>query len=145
MKAANDVLIAGVLLLGCCALAVATNGAAMRGILAPKPIRSRSLGWLHAFTIIAGHLPQTPSLTFKVIQLYSDGTQAAWTQTEAPGSTADLDNPAPVLTLAPSTQISSAQASTGLKAPASTASVVLAIIAAAALGVAISNRIRTSL
>jgi hypothetical protein len=40
---ANDVLIPGVVLLGCCALAVATNGAAMRGILAPyAPLRSRA-------------------------------------------------------------------------------------------------------
>jgi uncharacterized protein YcnI len=105
-------------------------------------------GEFGAFTIIAGQLPETPSLTFKAIQIYSDGTQVAWTQTEAPGSTADLDNPAPVLPLAPSTQDLAAQASTHPKAPANTTPLVLAIIAvvfaAGALGVAISSRIRKS-
>ena len=57
-------------------------------------------GEFGAFTIIAGQLPNTGSLTFKAIQGYADGSKVAWTQTEAPGSTAALDNPAPVLSLA---------------------------------------------
>lgn len=51
------------------------------------------------FTIIAGQLPDAASLTFKAIQGYADGSRVAWTQTEAPGSNADLDDPAPVLSL----------------------------------------------
>lgn len=51
------------------------------------------------FTIIAGQLPDAASLTFKAIQGYADGSRVAWTQTEAPGSVADLDDPAPVLNL----------------------------------------------
>lgn len=101
-------------------------------------------GEFGAFTIIAGQLPDTASLTFKAIQLYSDGTQVAWTQTEAPGSTADLANPAPVLTLA---KASSATASRGNSSSA-TAAVILAIgsllIAAAALAYTITNRRRVT-
>jgi uncharacterized protein YcnI len=70
-------------------------------------------GEFGAFTVIAGQLPDTASLTFKAIQRYADGSQVDWTQTEAPGSTADLDHPAPVLTLA---QGNEAGASTTAKA-----------------------------
>src|SRR5579875_2224331 len=68
-------------------------------------------GEFGAFTIIAGQLPDAPALTFKAIQLYSDGSQVDWTQTEAPGSHADLDNPAPVLTLAKTGSSGSSDAS----------------------------------
>jgi uncharacterized protein len=58
-------------------------------------------GHFQQFIIIAGQLPKVTSLTFKAIQSYSDGTTVRWIDTQAPGSTADLAHPAPVLTLAP--------------------------------------------
>jgi periplasmic copper chaperone A len=89
------------------------------------------------FTIIAGQLPDAPSLTFKAIQTYSDGTVVSWTDVEAPGSTADLDHPAPVLTLP------KAAASTG-GGSSDTGAVILSIvalvIAAAAAGYAFVSR-----
>jgi uncharacterized protein len=57
-------------------------------------------GHFQQFVIIAGLLPSVSSLTFKAIQTYSDGTTVSWIDTPAPGSTADLAHPAPVLTLA---------------------------------------------
>ena len=57
-------------------------------------------GEFGAFTIIAGQLPDTATLTFKAIELYSDGSEVDWTQVDAPGSTAELDDPAPVPHLA---------------------------------------------
>jgi periplasmic copper chaperone A len=115
-------------------------------------------GEFGAFTIIAGQLPDASSLTFKAIQLYSDGSQVDWTQTEAPGSTADLDNPAQVLTLAPAASgsggASSAPASTGPNSSASGSSgktsntgplvigIVALVVALAALGLAVVGRAR---
>ena len=115
-------------------------------------------GEFGAFTIIAGQLPDTPTLTFKAIQLYSDGSQVDWTQVEAPGSTADLDNPAPVLTLAtasdssdgssatasPSAAAAAEQPSAPAKSSSNTVPVVLGVIALlialVALGVAVRPR-----
>jgi uncharacterized protein len=89
------------------------------------------------FTIIAGQLPDAPSLTFKAIQSYSDNTTVSWTEVEAPGSTADLDHPAPVLTLAKAADSSSGGSS-------NTGPIILSIIAlvvaAAALGYAFVTR-----
>jgi uncharacterized protein len=75
-------------------------------------------GEFGAFTVIAGQLPDTPSLTFKAIQTYRDGSQVDWTQTEAPGSTADLDNPAPVLALSPASAAGATPASVATSNPA---------------------------
>jgi uncharacterized protein len=63
-------------------------------------------GHFQQFVIIAGLLPNVSSLTFKAIQLYSDGTTVSWIDTPAPGSTADLAHPARVLTLAPAASAS---------------------------------------
>jgi len=57
-------------------------------------------GEFGAFTIIAGQLPDASSLTFRAIQLYSDGSQVAWNEVAAPGSKEEPQNPAPVLQLA---------------------------------------------
>jgi uncharacterized protein YcnI len=73
------------------------------------------------FTIIVGQLPDTASLTFPAIQTYSDNTVVKWVQVEAPGSTADLDHPAPVLTLAAASGDSSGTAASGTGASSGTA------------------------
>ena len=57
-------------------------------------------GFFGEFTIIAGKLPDgVSSLTFKAVQSYSDGTQVAWIEQPAPGSSAEAEHPAPTLTL----------------------------------------------
>jgi uncharacterized protein len=51
------------------------------------------------FTIIAGQLPDAESLTFKAVQYYRGGAVVKWDQVAAPGSSAEPENPAPVLAL----------------------------------------------
>ena len=66
---ADNALIGGVFLLGCCGLAVAVNGAAMRPILAPHaPIRSR------AYLV----LRVTECLTLVAVGVYFLTSQAQW-------------------------------------------------------------------
>ena len=52
------------------------------------------------FDIAVGQLPKTESVTFKVLQSYSDGTVVRWIEEKAPGSTQDPEHPAPQLSLA---------------------------------------------
>ena len=106
------------------------------------------------FTLIAGQLPETASLTFKAIQTYSDGSVVSWIQVPAAGQTADdVDYPAPVLALgaAGSGSAGSGVTVSATTAPASTTlptvlaviALVLALVACAAvLAAAISRRKR---
>jgi uncharacterized protein len=103
-------------------------------------------GEFGAFTIIAGQLPNAKSLTFRALQTYADGSVVKWIEQAAPGSTAEPENPAPVLTLAKA-GTSTSSATKAAKAPSNTGPVVLSIIAlvvaAAALGYAFVTRART--
>lgn len=56
-------------------------------------------GQFDQFSFIAGQLPDAKSLTFKVVQDYSDGSSQSWIEEPAPGSSAEPEHPAPVLTL----------------------------------------------
>lgn len=56
-------------------------------------------GQFDEFVFIAGQLPKVASLTFKAVQTYSDGSSVSWIEEPAPGSTAEPEHPAPVLTL----------------------------------------------
>ncbi len=56
-------------------------------------------GQFDQFVVIAGQLPDAGTLTFKVVQTYSDGKTTSWIDVAAPGSTAEPEHPAPVLTL----------------------------------------------
>lgn len=106
------------------------------------------------FTILAGQLPRAATITFRAIQVYADGLQVGWTQVAAPGSGAEPEFPAPVLSLAPAAStLSPASSSTTAsasaapaKAASDTASKSLAIVAialaAAALSVAVVTRAR---
>src|SRR6185312_5523285 len=67
---------------------------------ANSPAAGIKPGQFDEFVIIAGLLPKVNSLTFKAIQTYSDGSQVAWIETPAPGSSAEPEHPAPVLSLA---------------------------------------------
>ena len=51
------------------------------------------------FDVIVGQLPDTPSVTFRVLQTYSDGHVERWIVSQAPGAAAP-QFPAPVLHLA---------------------------------------------
>lgn len=82
-------------------------------------------GFFGQFTIIAGQLPEKAStLTFKAIQTYSDGSTVSWIEEPAPGSTAEPEHPAPVLTLGPaatsSTGVSPVPAGSASTSPAAT-------------------------
>ncbi len=58
-------------------------------------------GFFGQFTIIAGKLPDgVAQLTFKAVQQYSDGSSVSWIEQPAPGSSAEPEHPAPVLSLA---------------------------------------------
>ena len=91
------------------------------------------------FTILAGQLPETSTITFKALQIYSDGSVVRWIETAAPGSKDEPEHPAPVLTL-------SASETKTADAPSNTGPVVLSIVAlvvaAAALGVAVVGYVR---
>lgn len=56
-------------------------------------------GQFDQFVLSVGPLPKADSMAFKVIQSYSDGSQVAWIEVPAPGSSAEPEHPAPVLTL----------------------------------------------
>jgi uncharacterized protein YcnI len=110
-------------------------------------------GEFGAFTIIAGQLPDVSTLTFKAIQRYSDGSEAKWIETAAPGSNAQPEHPAPVLTLAAAAPpASSASASAAASASQSggkasntgpiVLSIVALVVAAVALGLGVVSRAR---
>jgi uncharacterized protein len=98
-------------------------------------------GQFEQFTLIAGQLPDASSITFKAIQTYSDGSVVSWIETPAPGSSAEPDHPAPVLSLAAASGDSTSSSSSKTS---NTVPIVLSIVAlvlgAAALGVAVVGR-----
>lgn len=103
-------------------------------------------GEFGAFTIIAGQLPDAPSITFRALQTYSDGSVVRWNQTAAPGSTDEPENPAPVLELANDGRVEQAAAPTRA-ATASIAlplslSIVALVVATGAAVVALGSRSR---
>lgn len=59
-------------------------------------------GQFERFTISAGPLPATDTVTFKALQTYADGQVVSWIDQAADGA-AEPEYPAPVLTLAPGT------------------------------------------
>jgi uncharacterized protein len=66
-------------------------------------------GFFGQFTIIAGKLPDgVAELTFKAVQQYSDGSTVSWIEEPAPGSSTEPEHPAPVLSLAGSSDSASA-------------------------------------
>ena len=102
-------------------------------------------GEFGAFTIIAGQLPDASSITFKALQTYSDGSVVRWIETQAPGSTNEPANPAPVLTLTKGSTEPKV-AAVAPKAASNTGPVVLSIVAlvlaAGALALALLGRRR---
>ncbi len=64
-----------------------------------RPGQGLHPGEYGAFTVIAGQLPDAPSITFRALQTYADGSVVRWNQVAAPGSTDEPGDPAPVLAL----------------------------------------------
>jgi hypothetical protein len=52
------------------------------------------------FDLSVGPLPKADSMTFKAIQVYSNGQTVSWIDEPAAGSTEEPDHPAPTLKLA---------------------------------------------
>jgi uncharacterized protein len=113
-------------------------------------------GEFGAFTVLAGQLPDAPTVTFKAIQTYADGSTVSWIETAAPGSKTEPEHPAPVLTLAAGdstgqqggTATATATAKPAAAKASNTGPVVLSIVAlvlaAAALGLGVVTRARGS-
>jgi len=77
-----------------------TEAASVIDWRATSPAAGIKPGEFEEFQISAGPLPKAPSMTFKAIQAYSDGTQVAWVEEQAPGSEAEPEHPAPTIALA---------------------------------------------
>ena len=107
---------------------------------ASNPAQGIKPGEFGEFIVIAGQLPDAPSITFKAIQTYSDGSAVDWIEVPAPGSSAEPEHPAPVLQLAAAASASSnaasspsvtvsAAAAVSAKSSSQTGPVVLSVIA----------------
>jgi periplasmic copper chaperone A len=96
-----------------------------------------------SFTILAGQLPDTSSLTFRALQKYADGSVVRWNEVAAPGSKDEPNNPAPVLDLeATSSQDHSASPTSSSDTGPLVLSIIALVLGAAALGLAIVGRLR---
>lgn len=98
-------------------------------------------GEFDQFVISAGPLPKADAVTFKAIQIYSDGSQVNWTEVPAPGSTAEPEHPAPTLKLAVPNPAATTHSGSSQTGSVVLASIALAV-AVAALGVAVVRRRR---
>ena len=67
---------------------------------ADSPATALKPGEFNDFNVSAGPLPEAPTMEFKALQTYSDGTVVRWIQSSTPGGE-EPEHPAPVLTLAP--------------------------------------------
>ncbi|WP_234971514.1 YcnI family protein [Jatrophihabitans endophyticus] len=119
-------------------------------------------GEFQLFNVLVGPLPEQSTVTFKALQTYSNGDVVRWVETAAPGSSAEPEHPAPVLTLAPAGQSSSqptSQPTSGASATVASAaaasddggssntgpivlSIVALVLAAGAIGLGVVNRAR---
>ncbi|MGH8969414.1 MAG: YcnI family protein [Actinomycetes bacterium] len=58
------------------------------------------VGEYDEFSVSAGPLPEADQMVFKAVQVTADGERVGWVEEAAPGSSAELERPAPVLRLA---------------------------------------------
>jgi periplasmic copper chaperone A len=112
-------------------------------------------GQYDEFSISAGPLPKTESITFKAIQTYSDGSQVSWIEDAAGG--AEPEHPAPTLKLtaaaeqpATATAVTATRpaddgdvASKGAVTAALALAVVGLLVGVAGIGLALTARRRT--
>ncbi|HET6877353.1 MAG TPA: YcnI family protein [Jatrophihabitans sp.] len=97
-----------------------------------------------SFTVLAGQLPDVPTLTFKAVQTYASGDVVRWIEVPAPGSHSQPEHPAPVLELsADSTPVTASAQPSSSDTGAIVLAVIALVVAAAALGFAVVTRART--
>jgi uncharacterized protein YcnI len=89
------------------------------------------------FVVMAGQLPDSPRITFKAVQIYSDGSRTAWTEVPAPGSAAEPEHPAPSLDLAAAAP--AASTAPVAKSSASGSQTGAVILGSVALAVAVAS------
>ena len=99
-----------------------------------------------SFAIIAGQLPNAPSIIFRALQTYADGSVVRWNQVAAPGATDEPEDPAPVLDLAEDagseqTATASDTQTTSTVLPV-TLSIIALVVAVCAAGFAVYSRPR---
>src|SRR6266496_3567406 len=82
------------------------------------------------FVFMAGQLPDAPRITFKAVQIYSDGSRTAWAEVPAPGSTVEPEHPAPSLDLASAAPVAESSASNSRTGAVILGSVALAVAVA---------------
>lgn len=87
-------------------------------------------GEFQEFEVAAGPLPNAPTMVFKALQTYSDGTVVRWIDPTQPGQP-EPDHPAPSLTLAAAA--ASVSSGRGRATVALVLSVVAVVLAAGAL------------
>jgi hypothetical protein len=68
-------------------------------------------GQFQEFSLSGGAFPKAASLTFPVVQSYSDGSESAWIEPTVPGQ-AEPEHPAPVLSLSAAAPAASPATST---------------------------------
>jgi uncharacterized protein YcnI len=96
-------------------------------------------GEFEEFDVSAGPLPKAPTMVFKALQTYSDGTIVRWIDTTTPGGP-EPEHPAPTLTLAaaqtdPAATAGSASSSSGNgRATAALVVSIVALVVAVAAG-----------
>jgi uncharacterized protein YcnI len=95
-------------------------------------------GQFQEFALSGGPFPDTDRLTFNAVQVYSDGTEAAWIEPTVAGQ-AEPEHPAPVLSLtaaaaAPVSSAAGTPAATGSDGTAVTALVLAVLGLLAGLG-----------
>jgi periplasmic copper chaperone A len=111
-------------------------------------------GQFQEFPVSLGPLPKSDSMTFKVLQTYSDGTVVRWIDLSTPGQP-EPDHPAPVLKLMPASDApaapggstpsvgaapatsAAAGSDSGSNAAPLTISIIAAVLALAGLAVAV--------
>ena len=92
------------------------------------------------FAISVGPVPDVPSMTFPADQTYSDGSVVSWNQVAKTGSTAELDHPAPVLTIAAATT----DGPSGISWIALILAIVAVALGAVAVAVAVTSARRSA-
>jgi uncharacterized protein YcnI len=94
------------------------------------------------FDVSAGPLPEVSSLTFKVLQTYSDDTVVRWIDPPAAAGQPEPEHPAPTLTLVPASAETTAESGSGdgTATAALVVSLAAVLLAGTALGTSLLRR-----
>jgi uncharacterized protein YcnI len=100
-------------------------------------------GEFDEFDVSAGPLATSPTMVFKALQTYSDGTVVRWID-ETPAGGPEPEHPAPTLTLAAAGSDGTGTTSSGGSGKATTALVLSVVALLVALGAVASSFLRRS-